>query len=245
VYEPYIFAGFQNYSSGGNGGVHYSTNNGANWTTVNYSASCMATNGVELYAGTSGGAVLKSTDNGYTFTPTTIFTGNAISSIVAVGTNIVAATNTVTGVYVSTNKGITWTQKNEGFTGYISIRQLTYLNGYVFAGSVITVWRRLLSNLVGIENIGTETPSSFSLGQNYPNPFNNTSNLKFEIANFGNVKILVYDITGRLIKTLVNEELQPGSYEVSFDGSGLNSGVYFYRLETKGFSVTKRMVLLK
>ena len=209
------------YVYGYSSGISLSSNNGANWTTVNYSASCMATNGVELYAGTSGGAVLKSTDNGYTFTPTTSFGSNAISSIVAVGTNIIAATNTVTGVYVSTNKGITWTQKNDGFTGYISISQLTYLNGYVFAGMTNTVWRRLLSNLVGIENIGTETPSSFSLGQNYPNPFNPVTKIRFDIPRWrgegGWTTLRVYDVMGREVQTLVNERLEPGTYEVTFN----------------------------
>jgi hypothetical protein len=98
---------------------------------------------------------------------------------------------------------------------------------------------------VGIKNVSAEIPSSFSLGQNYPNPFNNTSNLKFEIANLNDVKVLVYDITGRLIQTLVNEELQPGSYEVTFDGTGLNSGVYFYQLTAGGYRETRKMVLVK
>jgi hypothetical protein len=98
---------------------------------------------------------------------------------------------------------------------------------------------------VGIKNVSAEIPSSFSLGQNYPNPFNNTSNLKFEIANLNDVKVLVYDITGRLIQTLVNEELQPGSYEVTFDGTGLNSGVYFYQLTAGSYRETRKMVLVK
>jgi hypothetical protein len=107
--------------------------------------------------------------------------------------------------------------------------------------------------LMGIEKIGSETPSSYSLGQNYPNPFNNTSNLKFEIgkananafANLGNVKIVVYDAMGREVQTLVNEKLQPGTYEVSFDGSLLNSGVYFYKITSGDFSETKKMLMIK
>jgi len=98
---------------------------------------------------------------------------------------------------------------------------------------------------VSVQNISTEIPSSFSLSQNYPNPFNNTSKLKFEIANLENVKIVVFDVMGREVQTLVNERLQPGTYEVTFNGSSLNSGVYFYRLTSGNFTGVKKMVLLK
>jgi len=225
--------------------IYISSNNGANWTTVNYSASCMATNGVEIYAGTSGGGVLKSTDNGYTFTPTTSFSSDAIFSIVAVGSNIVAASYTGSGIFVSTNKGTNWTQRNDGFTGFISINKLIYLNGYIFAGLTTTVWRRLLSELVGVQNISTEIPSAFSLGQNYPNPFNPKTVVRFSLSVVSDVVLKVYDVMGREVQTLVNETLQAGTYEATFDGSMLNSGVYFYKLIVNGQSETKRMLLLK
>ena len=98
---------------------------------------------------------------------------------------------------------------------------------------------------IGIQNISTEVPAAYSLKQNYPNPFNSTSNLKFEISNLGNVKLVVYDIIGREVQTLVNERLKPGTYETSFDGSILNSGVYFYKLTVNGYSQTRRMVMTK
>jgi hypothetical protein len=226
-------------------GIYISSNNGANWSSVNYSVVCLATNGVELYAGTSSGEVLKSTDNGYTFTPTTSFGGDAIFSIVAVGSNVVAASYTGSGIFVSTNKGNTWTQKNDGFTGFISIKKIIYHNGYIFAGLTNTIWRRPFSELVSIPSISTEIPSSFSLSQNYPNPFNPMTNVKFSIINSGDVKFVVYDIQGREVQTLVNERLQPGTYETTFDGSALSSGVYYYKLISGNYAFTKKMVLLK
>jgi hypothetical protein len=63
--------------------------------------------------------------------------------------------------------------------------------------------------------------------------------------NAGQVKLVVYDVQGREVQTLVNEKLSAGTYEVKFDGSMLNSGVYFYRIVTDGFSETKRMLLIK
>jgi hypothetical protein len=98
---------------------------------------------------------------------------------------------------------------------------------------------------VGVMNISTEVPSTYSLSQNYPNPFNSSSNLKFQIVKSGQVKLVVYDIQGREVQTLVNERLQPGTYEASFDGSALNSGVYFYRLSTGDFTESKKMLLIK
>jgi len=98
---------------------------------------------------------------------------------------------------------------------------------------------------VGIQQVGTTLPSEFRLYQNYPNPFNNTSNLKFEISKPGNVKIIIYDVQGREVQTLVNERLQPGTYETTFDGSMLPSGVYFYTLITDSFKMTRRLLLIK
>jgi hypothetical protein len=105
--------------------------------------------------------------------------------------------------------------------------------------------RNPTGNPIGIQNINTETPSKYSLSQNYPNPFNSTSNLKFEILYFGHVKLIVCDVMGREVQTLVNEKLQPGMYETTFDGSMLNSGVYFYKITAENFTETKKMLLIK
>jgi hypothetical protein len=97
----------------------------------------------------------------------------------------------------------------------------------------------------GIVNLGTGVPSSFKLLQNYPNPFNPHTHIGFRIADFGSVKLVIYDILGREIYSLVNKELQPGTYAVDFDGSELPSGVYFYRLLAGDFSDTKKMMIVK
>jgi subtilisin-like proprotein convertase family protein len=106
---------------------------------------------------------------------------------------------------------------------------------------------------VSIKEISKTIPESFSLFQNYPNPFNPTTKIRFEIPDrspigtFGddNVVLKIYDILGREIQKLVNEKLKPGSYEVTFDGSNLPSGIYFYRLHAGDFADTKRMTLIK
>jgi hypothetical protein len=83
------------------------------------------------------------------------------------------------------------------------------------------------------------------LDQNFPNPFNPTTNIKFKITSNCNVKIRVYDILGKLVSTLVDEEKAPGEYSVTFDGSKLSSGVYFYQLHTGNQICTKKFILMK
>jgi len=99
--------------------------------------------------------------------------------------------------------------------------------------------------LIGNENQQTSTPSTYSLNQNYPNPFNPTTSISFALPRAEDVKLVVYDILGREVATLVNEFKQAGIYEVPFNASSFSSGVYFYRLETGNFTQTKKMLLVK
>ncbi|HMT11294.1 MAG TPA: T9SS type A sorting domain-containing protein [Ignavibacteria bacterium] len=101
------------------------------------------------------------------------------------------------------------------------------------------------SVIVGLNQISTSVPENFSLSQNYPNPFNPVTNFGFRIADFGLVRLTVFDIIGREIEVLVNQQLQPGTYEVSWDASNYSSGVYYSRLEAGSFTETKKMVLIK
>ena len=88
-------------------------------------------------------------------------------------------------------------------------------------------------------------PDVFALKQNYPNPFNPTTNIQFDLPNDVKVSVKVYDVTGKEVAVLVNEFKKAGSYIVSFNGSKLSSGVYFYKIEAGTFSDIKRMVLIK
>lgn len=90
-----------------------------------------------------------------------------------------------------------------------------------------------------------ETPSSFSLSQNYPNPFNPETVIEFKVPTLGNYSLKVYDNLGQEISTLINEELNPGSYKIKFDGSRLSSGIYFYSLTGEKVVIAKKMILTK
>lgn len=90
-------------------------------------------------------------------------------------------------------------------------------------------------------------PISYKLNQNYPNPFNSSTTISFTIPNseFVTVTLKVYDVLGREVATLVNENLSAGSYSYNFDASNLTSGVYFYKLQAGRYSETKKMILMK
>ncbi|NOS84677.1 MAG: T9SS type A sorting domain-containing protein [Ignavibacteria bacterium] len=98
---------------------------------------------------------------------------------------------------------------------------------------------------IGINIISTEIPDKFALLPNYPNPFNPVTKIKFDIPNPAYTKIIIYDLSGRVVANLVNEQLKPGSYSVDWNGTGFASGVYFYSLVTDEYTETKRMVLIK
>lgn len=98
---------------------------------------------------------------------------------------------------------------------------------------------------VGVEETGGVMPSEFNLSQNYPNPFNPTTNIKFAIPQSEFVSMKVYDVLGREVTTLVNENLTAGSYEVTFDASKLAAGMYIYQIQAGDFVTSKKMMLLK
>jgi hypothetical protein len=98
---------------------------------------------------------------------------------------------------------------------------------------------------VGTGTFGSTIPTVYSLSQNYPNPFNPVTKINFALPKQGFVTLKIYDVLGREIRSLVNEVKSAGSYSVDFNASEFSSGVYFYRLESKGFTDIKRMVLIK
>ncbi|MBI5403218.1 MAG: T9SS type A sorting domain-containing protein [Ignavibacteriae bacterium] len=93
--------------------------------------------------------------------------------------------------------------------------------------------------------IAINAPNSFELSQNYPNPFNPVTRINFSIAKSGLVKLVIYDITGREVKKLVDKELEQGFHFADFNASNLSSGIYFYTLKSNNFVSTKKMVLVK
>jgi hypothetical protein len=110
--------------------------------------------------------------------------------------------------------------------------------------------RASLGLVTGVEIDPIPIPKTFELSQNYPNPFNPTTEIRFALPKASNVKMVVYDIMGRLISTLVDQNMSVGAHRIMWNGqdqSGktVSSGVYFYHIQADGFSATKKMVLMK
>lgn len=106
----------------------------------------------------------------------------------------------------------------------------------------------IMNLLIGIQQISSEIPKSFSLYQNYPNPFNPVTKIRFEVPSTGKnngVKLKVFDIMGREVSTIVDNNLSPGIYEADWDGSKYSSGIYFYRMTVGNFTDVKKMILVK
>ena len=109
-----------------------------------------------------------------------------------------------------------------------------------------TVTFHNIGNIAGVQQINSNIPEKFSLHQNYPNPFNPATIISFDvIESSSNVKISIFNTLGQQVSVPVNEALTAGSYEISFDGSLLPSGVYYYRLESGSFVDMKKMVIVK
>ncbi len=98
---------------------------------------------------------------------------------------------------------------------------------------------------IGIQNLNTGVPKVYNLEQNYPNPFNPVTKIKFDIPQFSDVKLTVYDLLGNEVAQLFNGKLEAGYYEADFNAASYASGVYFYRIDAGNFQSVKRMILVK
>ena len=100
--------------------------------------------------------------------------------------------------------------------------------------------------MTSVEQIEDELlPTEFLLDQNYPNPFNPSTTIRFALPKTSNVTIKIYDVLGRQVATLVDEEYQAGVYKVVFEAGDLASGLYIYRIQTQSFSQSRKLMLLK
>jgi hypothetical protein len=136
---------------------------------------------------------------------------------------------------------------------YASFSQIAWdKQNYLIAAAWIlnTDWyqtsmKYFVDGVTAVKKENSGLPTSFSLSQNYPNPFNPTTTINFSIVKSGLVTLKVYDLLGREVSTLINEEVKTGNYSVKFDGSKLASGVYVYVLKTADFTSSKKMLLVK
>ncbi|MCX6160775.1 MAG: T9SS type A sorting domain-containing protein [Ignavibacteriae bacterium] len=236
------------------GSIYHSTNNGTSWTQTgttafyNHAVTSLAAYGDNMLAGTNtyanSGGVYISTNAGTNWARTVLNYCDVLT-LATFGMNIFAGTAD-SGIYLSTNFGANWTCKNQGFNGIPQINALLITNNYIFAGTTgYSVWRRTISDITSINNMSMEIQDAYSLSQNYPNPFNPVTRISFQLPVAGNASLMIFDMLGKEIVTLVNETLNAGTYTVDWNASEFPSGVYFYRLTAEGYGETKRMTLIK
>lgn len=229
--------------------IYQTTDEGANWSkysfTISFTSTDFAINSQgTIFLATSGYGIYKSTDNGISWQLTAPI-GPEFSSLLIVGNTIFAGTRGY-WVYRSTNFGLDWELIN---TGMESDRYVLSLglskSGYIFAGMDYGGIYRSINKVTSVEN-ELVNPFKFELYQNYPNPFNPTTTITFTLAEDGLTTLKVFDLLGREFKTLLSEELKAGQvHKLEFNGEGLSSGVYLYKLESKNKILVKRFVLMK
>ena len=153
-------------------------------------------------------------------------------------------------VYKTTNGGTNWGYQvplnNNNIDQYFFVSFSNKLNGWAYWLGNTGVHTKIGGNdttfFTGMKLVDEYTPKGYTLGQNYPNPFNPVTNIPFELDKSGYVTLIVYDITGKVIKELVNGRWGKGSYLCDFDGTGLSSGTYFYRIEITRESTKERYI---
>ena len=131
-------------------------------------------------------------------------------------------------------------------TGVHNLGAFTGLNSGVTMNNVVIADEEGNGIITGTPgNQGTEIPKDYYLGQNFPNPFNPVTMIKFAIPKSGITTLKIYDVTGRLVNTLVDGYIDAGYYEREFNASSLSSGIYFYTLNSGSYSAVKKMAVIK
>ncbi len=213
---------------------------------------------VGLYHSTDGGNSYTAVEGNLTGTNANPGPSLRSATILPVSGATVYLVGTSTGLYSTTylnGSNTVWVRENDNGIGTAVVEYVTSRtsDNKVAAGTHGRgVFTGDLSGTVDVN--GSNFTTKFELLQNYPNPFNPTTTIKYEIPGdvnreTKNVKLIVYDLLGREIKTLVNKKQSPGTYTITFNAKsaagGLPSGIYLYKLTTGSFSQTKKMILMK
>ncbi len=246
------FTGFAAYDLGF---LYKTTNGGINWTQTilsgfEYAHTIFFTdvnNGFVILDTTSFiSKILRTTNGGTSWFEVNPGLQNHFWSIYFTNTNTGYISGSGGNIIKTTDAGVSWSISWTGGWN-VTFRDLHFFDPYKgFAcGGNSLILKTINGGFIGIEPISNYIPGDFSLSQNYPNPFNPNTNIKFSIPKLANVKLAVYDLLGREVESLVNQQLTPGTYEVNWNAAKFSSGIYMYRLITDDFSMVKKMSLIK
>ena len=239
---------------GGWNGTNYegtilrTTNGGNNWGSVPSGTSIplrsifFANDTIGYIAGFNG-TFLKTTNGGDNWF--SLPTGNSGNYRTVYFTSVDTGYISSNTIYKTTNGGVNWS--SQSVPSGVNLNSMCFPatdTGFVVGDNGV-ILKTVTGGLTNAGQTNNVIPESFKLYQNYPNPFNPTTNIRFEIPQQSLVKLIVYNILGREIATLVNEKLSAGSYETDWNGTGYPSGVYFYKIIANDFVNVKKMVLIK
>ncbi len=250
------------YAGTGNDGVFRTTDGGNFWTETGLTSPIMfcTVKSLEIdrsgriFAGTDSSGAYYSDNEGIDWTPITSISGSDVSCFLVNHASKYFAGTLDRGVYISKDGGQDWESINEGLTDSTVTSLVIDPRGYLYAATSNGIFKSINT----VTKIAEVTPvaKSYFLSQNYPNPFNPTTVISYQLSVVSHVTLKVYDVLGRRVVVLVDGKKQPGIYTVQFDGRGLPSGAYFYRLEVipqstgeasglQSFVETKKMVLIR
>ncbi|CAN5661194.1 hypothetical protein BH10BAC5_BH10BAC5_25230 [soil metagenome] len=241
-------------------GIYLSTNNGSSWyKSINglhafahlYSITVHRNNLV--FVTSDDGKIYKSTNQGSSWLLSTDASVidpffNPVYASASFNLSLVVGCNN--GIYMSTNAGSNWFRYSFGIPPgtQFQVNSIVQCGPYIFAPGNNGTYK-IPTGTIGIDQISSNIPEKFELQQNYPNPFNPVTKINFRIPLNSFIELKVCDIQGREVKTLYTGYVAVGEYGAEFDGSGLNSGIYFCTLKVTGSSgtqlVTRKMLLIK
>ena len=245
-------------------GLRRTTDGGVTWTVVP-NERCTVIQMLDTLIGWKVyGDIRKTTDGGLTWfvqnTPTFSWTDYKSLSILnkdtvwAVGPSIYRNNTAYGPLLITTNGGTSWGYQIADSLSdqYLYINFINRKYGWAFPAFVITneIHTRIGGNdttfFTAVNSNVSEIPNGFELFQNYPNPFNQMTNIKYQITSKSFINLRIFDITGKEITTLINEEKQTGMYSVRFDSGNLSSGIYFYIMSIDGKTIdVKKMVIVR
>jgi hypothetical protein len=241
----------------GTSGVYRSTDEGSTWVQtasgmsyLNISSLALSANGT-LYAGTwDQSTVYKSTNNGTTWASASAgLTGGSVSGLAASGDILYGCT--ADGVFRSTNEGTSWSLVDNTYDRTVIQKLAVTQDGHLIAtgaNGAILISRDIITG-TGIA-FGKTQPLTFRVLQNYPNPFNPATNLPYDLPTRGRVSVIVYDVQGREVRTLIDQEQEAGMHSVQWEGTNdrnqhIASGTYYAKVIFNDAIQTIRLLMLK
>jgi photosystem II stability/assembly factor-like uncharacterized protein len=244
---------------GGGGAIARTTNGGNTWITQRSvpNEDLLGVSFADANIGTAVGQkydslwqqsalILRTTNGGVDWTPQSAAGGERrLSSVAFTGVNNGTAVGDATLLH-TTDGGHTWTPQIAGRQWPLFSVSFADANTGTAVGYWGTILRTTNGGVTWVQpDQSAGIPWGYVLHQNYPNPFNPSTTIKYELPKASQVTLTLYDVLGRQVSVLVNERREAGYHEVKFDGSGLSSGVYFYRIEAGSFVETRKLILLR